>query len=132
MPRFGREIGPSSPFVGRFVGEDFRSTSPARVFANRSQFGLTGWDFEAIGGKRRVQAHVSVARELLAGVTYHDPDGAPAYCYNSEVATIRLTVLDRVRSPRHGWVHRQTLTGAGTAHFEYGQREPVAGLELLV
>jgi hypothetical protein len=132
VPRLRREVGPSSPFVGRFCGDDFASTSPGRVFANRSQFGLTGWDFEAIGGKRKVQGHVSVPRELLAGVTYHDPDGARAYCYNSEVATVHLTVLDQVRSPRRGWVRRQTLVGERTAHFEYAQREPVAGLELLV
>jgi hypothetical protein len=102
------------------------------VFANRSQFGLTGWDFEAVGGARRVQGHVAVDRGLLAGVTYHDPDGDLAYCYNSEVATIHLTVLDRVRRPRRGWVHRQTLVSDGRAHFEYAQREPVAGLEPLV
>jgi hypothetical protein len=132
VPRFGREVGPSTPFVGRFLDEDFVSTSPARVFANRSQFGLTGWDFEAVAGARRIQGHVSVDRDLLAGVTYHDPDGDLAYCYNSEVATIHLTVLDHVRRPRRGWLHRQTLVSDGRAHFEYAQREPVAGLEPLV
>lgn len=131
VPRFGREVGPSTPFVGRLLGEDFASTSPTRVFANHSQFGLAGWDFEAVGTNRRIQGHVAVPRELLAGVTYTDPDGAQAYCYNSEVATIHLTVLDRVRRPRRGWVHRQTLLGERRAHFEYAQREPVAGLELL-
>ena len=132
VPRFGREVGPSSPFVGRFLGDDFAATSPARVCANRSRFGLAGWDFEAIGGARKVQGHVAVPREHLAGVTYQDPDGARAYCYNSEVATIRLTVLDHVRRPRPGWVLRQTLVGEHTGHFEYAQREPVPGLELLV
>jgi hypothetical protein len=132
VPRFGREVGPSTPFVGHLLGEDFASTSPTRVFANRSHFGLTGWDFEATTRGRRVQGHVSVPRPLLAGVTYHDPDGERAYCYNSEVATIHLTVLDAVRAPRRGWLHRQTLIGERTAHFEYAQREPVAGLELLV
>jgi hypothetical protein len=29
-------------------------------------------------------------------------------------------------------VHRQTLVSDGRAHFEYAQREPVAGLELVV
>jgi hypothetical protein len=62
-------------------------------------------------------------RRLLAGVTYHDPDGEAAYCYNSEAASIRLQV--------HGPGERtQTLIGDGTAHFEYGQRQPVPGLEL--
>jgi hypothetical protein len=130
VPRFGREVGPSTPVVGRFLGDDFASTDPVHVFANTSHISLTGWDFTATSGARRVQAHVAVDRDLLAGVTYHDPDGTPAYCYNSEVATIHLTVIDRVRRPRRGWVHRQTLVGTGTAHFEYAQRSPVAGLEL--
>ena len=131
-PRFGRDRGPSTPVVGRFLGEDFASTSPARVFANRSHFGLVGWDLEAIDGARRIVAHVAADRDLLAGVTYHDPDGDPAYCYNSEVATIHLSVFDRVRRPRRGWILRQALTGDGRAHFEYAQREPVPGLALLV
>ncbi len=132
VPRLGREIGPSSPFVGRFLGEDLASTGPAQVFANRSLFGLAGWEFAATAGARRVQGTVAVERDHLVGVTYHDPDGERAYCYNSEVATIHLTVLDRVRRPRRGWLRRQTLVGERCAHFEYAQRQPVAGLEPLL
>lgn len=132
LPRLGRDRGPSTPVVGRFLGEDFASTSPARVVANRSHFGLVGWELEAVDGPRRVIAHVAADRDLLAGVTYHDPDGERVYCYNSEVASIHLSVLDRARRPRPGWILRQALTGEGRAHFEYAQREPVPGLDLLV
>src|SRR3954468_16934173 len=34
VPRFGRELGPSTPVVGRFGGRDFRSTDPLRVVRN--------------------------------------------------------------------------------------------------
>jgi hypothetical protein len=130
VPRFGREVGPSTPVVGRFGGEDFRSTSPARVLTNESRFGLTSWHFEAVDGRRRVVVEVDAPRDGLVGVTYHDPDGDEAYCYNSEIATTRVWVYERER--RGPWVLRDTLVGDGCAHFEYAQRRPVPGFELAV
>jgi hypothetical protein len=132
VPRFGRELGPSTPVVGRFGGRDFRSTDPLRVVRNASRFGLTSWHFEARDGNRRVVGEVDAPRESLIGVTYHDPDGDTAYCYNSEVASMRLYVWDRTARGRFGWTLRDTLVADGTAHFEYAQREPVDGVELLV
>ena len=78
----------------------------------RSRFGLTTWRFEARDGKRRIVGEVDAPRETLAGVTYHDPDGRPAYCYNSEVASIRLSVFDRTARGRFGWILRDTLDRA--------------------
>jgi hypothetical protein len=131
VPRFGRQVGPSTPIVARVDGEDFRSTSPLRVVRNASTFTLTGWRFEAVAGERRLIGEVDADRDLLAGVTYHDPDGELAYCYNGETASMRLQVWRRARRVG-GWEHRATLVSAGRAHFEYAQRTPVPGLELLV
>lgn len=130
VPRFGREIGPSTPVVGRIDGSDFRSTSPLRVLSNASNFALTGWRFEAVDRSRKVVCEVDADRRQLAGVTYHDPDGELAYCYNSEIASMRVHVYDRAREVG-GWAHRRTLVSSGRAHFEYAQRTPVPGLELL-
>ncbi len=98
-----------------------------------STFGLTSWQFEATAGKRRIVCEVEAPRESLVGVTYNDPDGDLAYCYNSEAATMR----SRASSTRPGrgrfpWILRDTLESDGRAHFEYAQREPVEGVELLV
>jgi hypothetical protein len=131
VPRLGRELGPSTPVVGRIDGRDFRSISPLRVLTNPSTFALTGWRFEAVDGDRKLVGNVDADRERLAGVTYHDPDGGLAYCYNSETASIRLNVYERARQVG-GWAHRQTLTGAGRAHFEYAQRTSVPDVELLI
>jgi hypothetical protein len=125
VPRFGRELGPSTPVVGRFDGRDFRSTGPIRVARNSSAFGLTGWRLEAADGDRRVSVEVEADRGGMVGVTYHDPDGERAYCYNTETASMRV----RVRDPDGGM---DELTAPGRAHFEYAQRDPVAGLELRV
>lgn len=131
VPRFGREIGPSTPIVARIGGEDFIANGPLHVSRAESRFALTTWRCEAVAGKRKLVAEVDAPRESLVGVTYHDPDGENAYCYNSEVASMRLFVWDRTGRGRYGWTLRDTLVSDGRAHFEYAQREPVEGLELL-
>ncbi len=132
VPRLGRDLGPSTPVVGRIGGEELEATGPLRVLHTTSGFGLTEWRFDARDGRRRVVASVQAPRASLVGVTYHDPDGAPAYCYNSEVATMRLDVLHRAARGRHGWLPRETLLADGRAHFEYAQRRPMPGLDLLI
>jgi hypothetical protein len=130
--RLGREIGPSTPVVGRFAGRDFRSTGPLRVTRNHSRFGLTSWRLEAVDGARKVVVDVDASRDRLVGVTYHDPDGDLAYCYNSEVASMHVRVWERDRGVQEGWRLVDELVAPGRAHFEYAQREPVPGLELQV
>ena len=132
VPRLGRTVGPSTPVLGRLLDEEFRSVSPWRVVANASRFGLTGWEMEARAGRRRVRMQVTAPRPSLVGVTYHDPDGETAHCYNSEIASMRLQVWDRSAQGFSGWVMRTSLRAAGRAHFEYGQRAPVAGVPILV
>ena len=129
VPRLGRETGPSSPVVGRLLGEDFLATSVPAVLGARSAFTLTSWSLRATAGRRRIEVEVGAPRASLVGVAYGDPDGRRAYCYNSEVASMRVAVLERARH-RGGWIRRQTLRSAGRAHFEYGQRDPVPGLPL--
>jgi hypothetical protein len=128
----GREVGPSTPVVGRFRGEDFVATDPVALVRARSRHGLSTWRFEARAGKRKVVGEVDAPRATLAGVTYHDPDGRPAYCYNSEVASMRVSVWDRTARGRYGWTLRHSLTADGRAHFESGGRAPVAGVDLLL
>lgn len=127
VERFGREVGPSTPVVGRLLGDDFVSTSPLAVLRAPSAFGLTSWAFAARTRARRVRVQVDAPRAGMVGVTYADPDGEPAYCYNSETASMRVVVEDR---SGRAWRHRATLRSRGCAHFEYGTRQPVPGMEL--
>jgi hypothetical protein len=127
--RFGRELGPFTLVVGRIGAEDFASTSAWRALTNRSSFAPDRWRFEALSDRRKLIAEVEADRRLLAGVTYHDPDGQPAYCYNTETASMRLGVYERAGA-RSEWTQAATLEGRGCAHFEYAQREPLPGLEL--
>ena len=130
VPRLGREIGPNTPVVARIDGAEFRSTSPLRIMRNGSRYGLDGWRFEATDGALRVVGGVEPVRDQLAGVTYHDPDGQLAYCYNTETASMRLEVQER-STRGSGWTTLRTLVSRGRTHFEVGQREPAPGLELL-
>jgi len=129
VKRFGIALGPFTPVVGRIDDDDFASTSGRRVLTNRSSFAPDRWRFEALGDGRKLIVDVEADRRLLAGVTYHDPDGQPAYCYNTEAATMRLGVYERA-DDRSEWRPAATLEGQGRAHFEYGQHEPLPGLEL--
>jgi hypothetical protein len=129
VTRFGRTLGPSTPIVGCFDGRPFESTSPRRILTNTSRFDLDGWHFEAADGPRRLVGHVEPVREQMVGVTYHDPDGRPAYCYNSETASVQIEVHERRGG---GWMVGETLASAGRCHFEFGTRTPVPGIELSV
>ena len=121
--RFGRELGPATPVVGRVAGEDFESTSPLRVLRNRvlvlrgrlavrGARGLAQADRGGPGRPRRCSPG-SPAR----------PRRRPAYCYNSEAASMRLRCTG---GPPDGNRSRRTLVGPGRAHFEYahGRRSP--------
>jgi hypothetical protein len=132
VPRFGREFGPNTPVVARLLEEDFVANGPAAVVRASSSFDLTGWNFEATARKRRIVCEVRAPRESLVGVTYYDPDGQLAYCYNSEASSMRVSVYDKTRRAGSPWMLRETLESDGRAHFEYAQREPVDGLELQV
>lgn len=127
VPRFGRTIGPSTPVAARIHGEDLRSIGPLDISRNASAFGLTSWDCTATDGARRVVAEIRAPEGTLVGVTYTDPDGEKAYCYNSEVASMTLHVEHRAR---RAWRRVETLVSSGTTHFEYAQRTPVPGTEL--
>jgi hypothetical protein len=130
VPRLGREVGPNTPIVARIDGAEFRSTSPLRILRNPSRYGLEGWQFEAIDGALRLVGEVETVPEQIAGVTYHDPDGELAYCYNTETASMRLEVHERSRG-QGGWSPLRTLVSNGRAHYEVGQRQPATGIELL-
>jgi len=131
VPRFGREIGPSSPIVTRVRGEDRLFTAPHVITRTTSRFALTTWHAEATRGRTRVVVEIDAPRDSLVGVTYHDPDGREAYCYNSEVASMRMHVWDRTGRGLSGWSLHETLLSDGQTHFEYAQREPVHGVPLL-
>lgn len=131
LPRFGRELGPNTPVLARIGGRDLHLTGPVGVMRNKSEFGPTSWQFEAKGHRHKLAGEISTRMDDLVGVTYHDPDGEKAYCYNTEVADMELDLY--VREGFHGdWHKTDHLESKGRTHFEYAQREPVEGARLMV
>ncbi len=131
VPRFGRELGPNTPVLARVGGRDLHLIGPVGVMRNKSEFGPTFWKFEAKGHRHKLVGNISTRSEDLVGVTYHDPDGEKAYCYNTEVADMVLELFDR-SGFRGEWRKTDHLESKRRAHFEYAQRDPVEGLELKV
>jgi hypothetical protein len=131
VPRFGRELGPNTPVVARVGGRDVLSISPLAVQRNESEFELEGWRFEARTRSRKLAGKVMARKEDLVGVTYHDPDGELAYCYNTEIADLQLELFER-STPWSAWRKTRDLRSDGRAHFEYAQRQPIEGVELKV
>jgi len=131
VPRFGRTIGPNTPVVARIEGRDALSIGPLAVARNQSEFGLTNWRFTAATDKTRLVCSVATRIEDLVGVTYHDPDGDLAYCYNTEIADMEIDVYEQAPSGKR-WSLARKLRSDGRAHFEYAQRQPVPGAALMV
>ncbi len=131
VPRLGRMMGPNTPIVARIEGEDLISTGPIAVQRNHSEFDLTHWRFSARDGRRKLVCSVTARSQDLVGVTYHDPDGDLAYCYNTEVADMRLELFERA-ARRNEWHKTKDLVANSRGHFEYAQREPVEGASLQV
>ena len=54
-------------------------------------------------------------------VEYHDPDGEPIFCANTEVGDLRVSLFRRTRFGR--WREATVLHAPRTAHFEVARRE---------
>ena len=90
-----------------------------------------GWRFEAEYARDRLVGSVVPGREDLIGITYHDPSGAPVYCYHSELADFALSYYRR-SGPGADWHLEQEFTAPSGAAFEYGSTTRLEGVELLL
>jgi len=91
----------------------------------RARSRVTGHRWEMSGRTRdaRVRAFLEARPAEMAQVTYEDPDGAHAWCANSEVAIGVLEV------ERNGVLRR--FTTDGLAHVEFGARHPDPDVPIL-
>ena len=128
--RFGREVGPMTPVVGRIAGRavpfdlaDARAEERQHVRAH---------GMAVRGGRRCPEADRRSRRGPGAAGRSHLPrPGRRARLLLQQRDGVDASARLREGSAGGGWAHRETLVADGRAHFEYGQRTPIAELELL-
>ena len=119
--------------TGVLLGEPFDAIGPLRVLRAHAEIGLDALPRSRPQTRTGGCASRSTRRaKTLVGVTYDDPDGEQAWCYNSEVASLRAWVWDRSRGAGDSLAAARTLQSPGRAHVEYAQRAPVDGVPVLV
>jgi hypothetical protein len=84
-----------------------------------AHLGLPNWDVTVRSGRRRLLVQVAQPADRNVAVEYHDPDGAPATCTNSERADAEIVLEHRIG---RGWAVERRWTLTGTAHAEIGSR----------
>ncbi len=88
----------------------------------RGRFSTARYSFSALSPSARLEGEFSCRPEDMTLTEYHDPDGAPSYCANTETADLRLTVYRRGLLGRFKEAAR--LHAPGTGHFEVAGRAP--------
>jgi hypothetical protein len=87
---------------------------------NRGDFGRGYYRFSAWRPTVRLEGEFSARPDDMLVAHYHDPDGAPSYCSNTEIGDLRITVFRREGT---AWKESARLVAPRRGHFEVGSRE---------
>jgi hypothetical protein len=116
--RRGPFLTPFLTFAGlRVDGSWIRLRGTAR----RKEWSLGRWPLRLVSRSFRLEGEVRAAPEAMIRARYLDPDDSPRFCHNSEVASCRLILWERVSG---GWRQVASLTSDGTTHAEWAGRTP--------
>jgi len=119
--RIGPVPTPYLTFAGvRLDGEWTRLRGRGR------SWGLGWWRIDLASRRHRLVGEVSAPAKHLLRARYLDPDDTPRWCHNSEVASARLTLLERTGA---GWREAAELRCDGTAHAEWAGRTPARDVD---
>ena len=119
--RRGPVTTPYTTFVGvRWGGRWIRMRSVSRT----RPFWLGGWRIDAASRQYRLTGRVAGDPAFMVQAEYHDPDGTPRFCHNTEVASSRFVLFERGRA---GFEEVAVLTSEGTTHAEWAGRTPAPG-----
>ena len=87
---------------------------------NRGEFGTGFYRFSAWRPTVRLEGEFSARPDDMVVAPYHDPDGAPSFCANTEIGDLRITVWRRDGA---SWREAARLAAPRRGHFEVGARE---------
>ena len=118
----GRVTPPLTVLSLYMGGEELHFNRLSSLPRSRGCYGTGFYRFAAAGPTARVEGEFSCRPEDMVMAEYHDPDGEPLFCANTEVGDLRVSVFRRTR-PFGRWREATVLHAPRTAHFEVARRE---------
>lgn len=121
LQRGGQTLPPLTVFALYAGGEVHRFTQFRHTLLTRGEYGTAHYRFRGRNLSTRIEGEFSCRNEDMVVAPYIDPDGAPSWCSNTEVADLRVTVYERSGLGR--WRETARLIAPGRGHFEVGSRQ---------
>ncbi len=119
LRRRGVTLPPMTIFTLYLDGEALAFNQFRHTPFNRAELGTGLYRFRAWSPLVRIDGEFSARPEDMLVATYHDPDGAPSYCANTEIGDLRVTVSRRAGTR---WREAARLVAPRRGHFEVGSR----------
>jgi hypothetical protein len=120
LRRRGLTLPPLTIVTLYLDGEALAFNQFRHTAGNRGDFGTGYYRFRAWRPTVRLEGELSARPDDMLVAHYHDPDGAPSYCANTEIGDLRITVWRRERT---SWREAARLVAPRRGHFEVGSRE---------
>jgi hypothetical protein len=117
-------VTPPLTFISLYLGSDvYHLRQFGNLPFNRGAWETGLYRFRGISRRLRIEGELRCRPEDLVQALYHDPDGEPSFCHNTEVADASVTLWTR-RTLRSPFKKVAQLGSRGSAHFEYAGRSP--------
>jgi len=126
--RAGQMLPPLQSLYLRHEGEEHRFVRLRFAEQWKCRLGMGYWSFSAMNTRVRIEGAAQCRLRDMIQAQYHDPDGEPLYCVNSEVANLRIRLFRRVHGTR--FRHVETIKAYATAHIEHASRIRDEGVKL--
>jgi hypothetical protein len=92
----------------------------------RRDFDLGMWRLDLGDRRYRLTGRIEAPARDLIRARYDDPDGSARWCHNSEIASCRLALFERVDG---AYEQVARFESRGTTHAEWAGRTPAEAVE---
>ena len=120
LKKAGRVLPPMTMMSLYVDGEAFTWNTFGRIALARGDYNTASYRFRASSMRYRIVGSYRCRRQDMVTAHYVDPDGDSAWCANTEVADLDVTVYQR--AGLSSWRMHKQLHAPQTGHFEVGGR----------